>query len=131
MTSDISGVERTVTSTFTSILTNVITLAAAVIIMYRANWILATVGVLIIPFFVIPTRWAGKTRWTLTREAQECNDEINGILNETLSVSGQLLVKLFGKEQYEYDKYKSAMIPPLPSVTSACWWRCLAKCMVP
>lgn len=108
MTSDISGVERTVTSTFTSILTNVITLAAAVIIMYRANWILATVGVLIIPFFVIPTRWAGKTRWTLTREAQECNDEINGILNETLSVSGQLLVKLFGKEQYEYDKYKSA-----------------------
>lgn len=108
MTSDISGVERTVTNTFTSILTNVITLAAAVVIMYRENWILATVGVLVIPLFTIPTRWAGKTRWTLTREAQECNDEINGILNETLSVSGQLLVKLFGKENYEYERYKSA-----------------------
>ncbi len=108
MTSDISGVERVVTSTFTSILSNSITLICAIVIMYQENWILATVGVLIIPLFTIPTRWAGKTRWTLTREAQECNDEINGILNETLSVSGQLLVKLFGKEDYEYNRYKTA-----------------------
>ncbi|MBP3594975.1 MAG: ABC transporter ATP-binding protein [Lachnospiraceae bacterium] len=108
MTSDISGVERVVTITFTSILSNSITLICAVVIMYRENWILATVGVLIIPLFTIPTRWAGKTRWTLTREAQECNDEINGILNETLSVSGQLLVKLFGKEEHEYNRYVDA-----------------------
>ena len=108
MTSDIGGVERVISSTFTSILSNSITLICAVVIMYRENWILATVGVLVIPLFVIPTRWAGKTRWTLTREAQECNDEINGILNETLSVSGQLLVKLFGKEAYEYNRYETA-----------------------
>ncbi len=106
MTSDISGVERVVTNTFTSILSNSITLIVAVVIMYKENWILATVGVLVIPLFTIPTRWAGKTRWELTREAQECNDEINGILNETMSVSGQLLVKLFGKEDYEFDRYK-------------------------
>ncbi len=106
MTSDISGVERVITNTFTSILSNAITLIAAVIIMFQKNWILAIVGTLVIPIFTIPTRWAGKTRWTLTREAQECNDEINGILNETLSVSGQLLVKLFGKEDYEFEKYK-------------------------
>ena len=105
MTSDISGVERVVTSTFTSILSNTITLIVAVVIMYRENWILATVGVLVIPMFTIPTRWAGKTRWELTQDAQECNDQINGILNETLSVSGQLLVKLFGKEEYEYNRY--------------------------
>lgn len=108
MTSDIGGVERVISSTFTSILSNTITLICAVVIMYRENWILATVGVLVIPLFVIPTRWAGKTRWTLTREAQECNDTINGILNETLSVSGQLLVKLFGKESYEYNRYETA-----------------------
>ena len=52
MTSDISGVERVVTSTFTSILSNSITLICAVVIMYRENWILATVGVLIIPLFM-------------------------------------------------------------------------------
>ncbi len=106
MTSDISGVERVVTSTFTSILSNSITLICAVVIMFRENWILALVGVLVIPLFTIPTRWAGKTRWELTQDAQECNDEINGILNETLSVSGQLLVKLFGKEDYEYGRYR-------------------------
>ena len=107
MTSDISGVERVVTSTFTSILSNTITLVIAIVIMFKENWILAGVGVLVIPLFTIPTRWAGKTRWELTQDAQECNDEINGILNETLSVSGQLLVKLFGKEEYEYNRYKN------------------------
>ena len=107
MTSDISGVERVVTSTFTSILSNTITLIIAIVIMFKENWILAGVGVLVIPLFTIPTRWAGKTRWELTQDAQECNDEINGILNETLSVSGQLLVKLFGKEEYEYNRYKN------------------------
>ena len=106
MTSDISGVERVVTSTFTSILSNTITLVAAVVIMFKENWILALVGVAVIPLFTIPTRWAGKTRWSLTQESQECNDEVNGILNETLSVSGQLLVKLFGKEEYEFARYK-------------------------
>ncbi|MBR5799439.1 MAG: ABC transporter ATP-binding protein [Lachnospiraceae bacterium] len=106
MTSDISGVERVVTSTFTSILSNSITLICAVVIMVKENWILALVGILVIPLFTIPTRWAGKTRWELTQDAQECNDEINGILNETLSVSGQLLVKLFGKEDYEFGRYR-------------------------
>lgn len=106
MTSDISGVERVVTNTFTSILSNIITLVIAIVIMFKENYILAAVGVLIIPLFTIPTRWAGKTRWELTQDAQECNDEINGILNETLSVSGQLLVKLFGKEEHEFNRYK-------------------------
>ena len=108
MTSDIDGVQRVISSTFTSILSNVITLTAALVTMYSRSWVLATLGVLIIPLFVIPTRRAGKTRWDLTRESQACNDEINGILNETLSVSGQTLVKLFGKEPYEYDRYKAA-----------------------
>ena len=108
MTGDISGVERVISSTFSSILSNSITLVAALVIMYRQNWVLATIGVLVVPLFVIPTRSAGKTRWSLTRESQECSDEVNGILNETLSVSGQLLVKLFGKEKVEYDRYEAA-----------------------
>ncbi|MBQ9329801.1 MAG: ABC transporter ATP-binding protein [Oscillibacter sp.] len=108
MTSDIDGVQRVIASTFTTILSNAITLIAALVLMYRENWVLATVGVLVVPLFVIPTRFAGRTRWELTREAQACNDEINGILNETMSVSGQLLVKLFGREEREYQKYEDA-----------------------
>ncbi len=106
MTSDIGGVQQIITGTLTQIFSNVITLAVALVAMYQKNWMLATLGVLVIPLFVIPTRSAGKTRWSLTRDAQACNDEVNGILNETLSVSGQLLVKLFGKEDVEYDRYK-------------------------
>ena len=106
MTSDIDGVESIVTNTFTSILSNLITLAVALTAMFQKNWILALVGIAVVPLFVLPTRMAGKTRWSITREAQSCNDEINGILNETLSVSGQLLVKLFGKEDYEYHRYE-------------------------
>ncbi|NLL38385.1 MAG: ABC transporter ATP-binding protein [Clostridiales bacterium] len=108
MTSDISGVQRVVTNTLTSIISNVITLVVALIAMYRMNWLLATVAIVIVPLFTIPTRRVGKTRWKLTRQSQECNDEINGILNETLSVSGQLLVKLFTNEKYEYEKYEKA-----------------------
>ena len=108
MTSDISGVESVVTNTFTSILSNSITLVVAVIAMFRKNWILALVGIVVVPLFTLPTRMAGKTRWKLAGEAQACNDKINGILNETLSVSGQLLVKLFGREQAEYERYEAA-----------------------
>ena len=107
MTSDIDGVESVITNTFKSILSNSITLIIALIAMFEKNWILALLGIAVIPLFALPTRKAGKTRWNLTREAQECNDEVNGILNETMSVSGQLLVKLFGKEEEEFAKYKN------------------------
>ena len=108
MTSDISGVETVVGNTFTSILSNTITLVVALIAMFRKNWILALVGIVVVPLFTLPTRMAGKTRWKLAGKAQACNDEINGILNETLSVSGQLLVKLFGREDTEYRRYEEA-----------------------
>lgn len=108
MTSDIDGVKTVVTNTFSSILSNSITLVIAMIAMFRKNWILALIGIIIVPLFTLPTRKAGKKRWTLTNESQQVNDEVNGILNETLSVSGQLLVKLFGKEKYEYERYEKA-----------------------
>ena len=106
MTSDISGVESTITNTFTSILSNTITLVVAVAAMFQKSWILALVGLLVVPLMVLPTRMAGKTRWQLAREAQDCRDGMNGILNETLSVSGQLLVKLFGREEDEARRFE-------------------------
>ena len=106
MTSDIDGVRQIITNTFTSILSNVITLVVALVAMFRKNWILALIGIIIVPLFTLPTRRAGKTRWSLTKESQEANDAMNSILNETMSVSGQLLVKLFGREDFEMKKYR-------------------------
>lgn len=108
MTSDIAGVQQVITGTLTSILSNSITLIAALVVMFSQNWVMALVGIAVIPLFIIPTRSAGKTRWSITTESQACSDEINGILNETMSVSGQLLVKLFGMEEVEYNKYEEA-----------------------
>ena len=107
MTSDISGVQQIITSTLTSIISNVITLTVALILMFSENWKLALVGIAVVPLFVLPTRSAGKRRWSITKQSQEASDEINGILNETLSVSGQLLVKQFGMEKREYDHYET------------------------
>ncbi len=106
MTSDISGVQQIITGTLTSIISNSITLLIALVVMFQKNWILALIGLIVVPLFTIPTRSAGKTRWSITNESQACSDEMNSILNETLSVSGQLLVKLFGREQHEYEKYE-------------------------
>ena len=60
MTSDISGVESVVSNTFTSILSNSITLVVALIAMFQKNWILALVGMVVVPLFTLPTRMAGK-----------------------------------------------------------------------
>lgn len=61
---------------------------------------------MIVPLFTLPTKRVGKTLWGLTREVQARTDEVNEILNETLSVSGQLLVKLFNKEEAEANRYE-------------------------
>jgi ATP-binding cassette subfamily B protein len=108
MTSDADGVQQTITGTLTQLISNSSTLIIALVAMFRKSPLLAAVGVVMVPFFVIPTKTVGKKRWELARESQEKNDEINQILNETLSVSGQLLVKLFTAEGREYRKYHAA-----------------------
>lgn len=105
MTSDITGVENVITGTMVSTISNFALLITSVIAMYSKNWLLATVGMLIIPLFVLPTKTVAKRRWSLTMESQKKNDEINEILNETLSVSGQQLVKLFTNEEMELKRY--------------------------
>ena len=105
MNDDTAGVQSVITNTFASILSNTITLVAAIVIMLRRNVFLTILAVIVVPLFTLPTRSAGKRRWSLTKQSQECQDGLNSILEETLSVSGQLLVKLFTKEDEEYDRY--------------------------
>lgn len=108
MTSDISGVQSVISGTLTSIVSNVAVLVTSIVVMVQKNWLLALVGVAILPLFILPTKTVGKKRWKLTLEAQQKNDEANQILNETLSVSGQQLVKIFTNEEKEYQSYARA-----------------------
>ena len=107
MTEDISGVRSVITQTLTSTIRNISTIVITLVALYRTNWVLATCGVVLLPLFVLPTRLAGKRRWAMTREIQQKRDESNQIRNETLSVSGQLLVKLFGREEDENRRYET------------------------
>ncbi|MGL5978320.1 MAG: ABC transporter ATP-binding protein [Erysipelotrichaceae bacterium] len=108
VTSDINGVQSVITGTLTSTISNVAILLTSMIAMMQKNWVLALVGLAILPLFILPTKQVGKKRWKITTDLQAKHDTSNQILNETLSVSGQQLVKLFTAEELEYEKYASS-----------------------
>lgn len=87
MNSDISGVSSVVSGTLTSIVSNILTVATTLVALFSMSWQLAIVGICIIPLLILPTRSAGRTRYELATKSQEKNDEMNELVNETLSVS--------------------------------------------
>ena len=107
MTSDIGSIQMVISGTLTGLVQNLALMILAIAAMYQKNWILATAGILLMPLLILPTKRAGKKRWRITDQAQAKNDEMNQILAETMNVSGQMLVKLFGKEDAEYSQYET------------------------
>lgn len=105
MNTDISGVSTVISGTLSSIVSNTATVVTTLVALLTMSWQLALVGIAIIPLLVIPTKSAGKTRWQLLSESQAKNDEINQVINETLSVSGSMLVKIFTREEKEYENF--------------------------
>ncbi|MBQ6036670.1 MAG: ABC transporter ATP-binding protein [Lachnospiraceae bacterium] len=105
MNTDISGVSTVISGTLSSIVSNIATVVTTLVALFTMSWQLAIVGMAVIPLLVIPTRSVGKTRFTLLRERQAKNDEMNQVINETLSVSGSMLVKIFTREEKEYDNF--------------------------
>ena len=105
MNTDVSGVSSVISGTLSSILSNLATVITTLVALFGMNWKMAIVGILVIPLLILPTRSAGRTRWKLLSESQAKNDELNQLINETLSVSGSMLTKLFTREQTEYDRF--------------------------
>ena len=106
MNSDINGVSSVISGTLTSIVSNILTIGSSVFYLFYTDWRLALIGIAIIPILILPTRLVGKRRWKLLTESQEKNDELNQHIDETLSVSGSMLVKLFTREKKEFEKFK-------------------------
>ena len=105
MDTDISGVSSVVSGTLSSVVSNIATLVTTLVALFTMSWKLAIVGILIIPLLIIPTRSVGKTRYKLASEGQEKRDRMNQIVNETLSVSGSMLVKIFTREKTECENF--------------------------
>ena len=105
MNTDISGVSTVISGTLSSIVSNIATVITTMVALCSMSWQLTLVGIAIIPLLILPTKSAGKTRWMLLSESQAKNDEMNQVINETLSVSGSMLVKIFTREEKEYEKF--------------------------
>jgi len=105
MNTDISGVSSVISGTLSSIVSNIATVVTTLVALFSMSWKLAIVGIVVIPFLVLPTKAVGKKRYTLLTASQAKNDEMNQVINETLSVSGSMLVKLFTREKKEYDNF--------------------------
>lgn len=106
MNSDINGVSSVVSGTLTSLVSNSLTVGVSVFYLLYTDWRLGLAGMLVMPLMILPARSVGKKRWSLVSEAHEQYDRLNQQINETLSVSGSMLVKLFTKEETEFEKFK-------------------------
>ena len=99
MNSDISGVATVISSILTNIISNVCTVITTIVALFNIDAKLSLIGILVIPLLVLPTKSAGKNRWQLLSKSREKMDELNDVINESLSVSGSLLIKLFTQEE--------------------------------
>ena len=105
MNTDISGVSTVISGTMSSIVSNIATVVTTLVALFTMSWQLALVGIVVLPLLILPTKRVGKKRYQLLKDSQAKSDEMNQLINETLSVSGSLLVKLFTREKREYERF--------------------------
>ncbi len=105
ISNDVGGIQSVVTSTLTDTLSNTVIFLSTLVAMLILSWQLTIVAVATVPFFFALTRFVGKKRRAVTSEAQRSMAEVTAITQETLSVSGIMLAKLFGRQSQETDNF--------------------------
>jgi ATP-binding cassette subfamily B protein len=103
---DVNAIQDGVTNTFSSLLSNVITVVSTVILMSILDWRLTLLGLAALPLFIWPTRRAAAAQRRLQQRQQERMADMSAHTQETLSINGILLTKLFGQEAYEMDRFR-------------------------
>ena len=71
VTNDVGGIEGVVTGTIVSVVTNVVTLISVMVVIVGLNWQLALLSLVMLPFFILPTRRVGRIRQQLRRQTAE------------------------------------------------------------
>ena len=105
--SDVVGAQSAITGTVPSIVTNVVTLISTLAVMITIEWRLALLSVIVLPLFLLPARRVARTLRRIRRAAMENNAEMSNIVNETLAVNGALLVKTFGSQGRELQRFNT------------------------
>ena len=106
VTNDVGGVQTVVTSTITDILSNIVILISTVVAMSILSWQLTLVAVGIVPVFAVLTKMIGARRRAVSAEVQKAEAEMTAITQETLSISGIMLSKLFGRQSLEIERFQ-------------------------
>jgi ATP-binding cassette subfamily B protein len=106
LANDVGGVQSVLSETASSILGNVVTVAAALVAMLLLSWQLTLVAVALTPLFVLLQVRVGRVRRRLAGRTQESLSDMTAITQESLSVSGVLLAKVFNRQPYEVARYR-------------------------
>src|SRR5262249_15025471 len=104
---DVAGVQTVVTDTASSILANIVIVVSSVVAMAILSWQLTLLSLFVVPGFVYLTFRVGRVRKRLQASTQESLAEMSALTEETLSVSGILLTKVFDRSQDAIDRYRS------------------------
>jgi ATP-binding cassette, subfamily B, bacterial len=107
LANDVGGVQTTITSTASSVVSNVVTFASSVVAMLVLSPLLTAISLAATPVFVLFSRRVGRARRKARRDAQASLAAMGSITQETLSVSGILLAKVFGRQEHEVDRYRA------------------------
>lgn len=105
LNNDVVGAQSAVTGTLISIISNVVALVTTLAVMLALEWRLTVLGLAILPLFLLPARRVGRRLRDIRRQSMEYNAEMNNVMNETLNISGALLVKLFGRQRQEMGRF--------------------------
>ena len=96
LNSDVIGAQQAITSTLSSVISNVIGLILVLAAMLYLSWLVTVVTLVMMPFFIIPARLVGRRLQRLTRESMQLDAEMGSTMTERFNVAGAMLVKLFG-----------------------------------
>ena len=102
---DVGGVQNVVTSTVSNVLSNTVIFISTLIAMFILSWELTLVAMATVPAFAILSKYVGAKRRAVSSETQKAAADLTAITQETLSISGVMLTKLFGPEPEEIGRF--------------------------
>jgi ATP-binding cassette, subfamily B, bacterial len=107
LNSDVIGAQQALTSTLSSVVANVLSLALVLIVMLSLSWQVTLVALVLIPLFILPARFVGRRLQRLTRESMQLDAAMGSTMTERFNVAGAMLVKLFGRPREEAEVFGS------------------------